>query len=157
MPFARIVFNVEVSPAHKWVLQKRNGTICYLQFWWCIALAGLHGSEEPWCNARHDGKLLCIYMFILWFAFCPTEWLREPMPRIKFVSLGGSTAVTLNVLLVSIHYGFTAWEDQQGSLVYGPAFTSISASTVIHEVGTQANPPLCKSFWPWNCRLKCTL
>lgn len=139
MPFARIFLNVEVSAAHKWVLQKRNGTICYLQFWWCIAPAGLHGNEEPWSNARPDGKLLGIYMFILWFAFCPTKWLREPMPRIKFVSLGGSTAVTFNVLLVSMCYCFTAWEDQQSSLVYGPAFTSISAYTVIHEVETQGS------------------
>lgn len=39
----------------------------------CLALAGLHSNEDAWSNARLDGKLLCIYMFILWFAFCPTE------------------------------------------------------------------------------------
>jgi len=75
------------------------------------------------------------------------------MPRIKFVSLGGRTAVTFNVLLVSFCYCFTACKDLQNMLVYGAAFASISSYTVIHEVGTQgglANIPLCKSVWPQN-------
>lgn len=36
-------------------------------------LVSSHDSEEAWYNARLDGKLLCIYMFILWFAFYSTK------------------------------------------------------------------------------------